>query len=225
MVILEQEPRESAGEYAERVLRYNIAHLELAPGSEVSPVELAERLGLSRMPVREALGRLCRIGLVEVRPQRGSYVARIDCALSEEVCFLRQALEVAVVWEACRGIPPQSMAALEATLRQPTPEDREQAWDAAERFHRLLFAAVGRTRSYDLLREQTVHLERLRRLVPETDPEADARRDHGDILRAIQDQDGDMAELLMTRHLSRWRKLPETVRQRFPDLCVPEREA
>ena len=57
-----------------RVLLYNIIHIELRPGSAVSENELSSSHSLSRTPVREALIELNRIGLVEIRPQRGSCI-------------------------------------------------------------------------------------------------------------------------------------------------------
>ena len=79
MVILQKERSENSRSYAVRVLLYNIIHLELQPGAAVSENELSATLSLSRSTsVREALIELNRIGLVEILPQRGSYISKID---------------------------------------------------------------------------------------------------------------------------------------------------
>ena len=96
MTILEKERSENARSYAVRVLLYNIVHLELTPGSSVSENELSSALSLSRTPVREALIELNRIGLVEIIPQKGSYVSKIDYDIVEESRFLRLVMENAV---------------------------------------------------------------------------------------------------------------------------------
>lgn len=71
MKILEWLPKESAYDYTYRVLLHNIVNLELPPGSEVSSNKLADTLSVSRMPIREALNELSRIGLVRILPQSG----------------------------------------------------------------------------------------------------------------------------------------------------------
>ena len=78
MIILNRNSSETARSYAMRVLLYNIIHVELQPGSAVSENELSSALSLSRTPIREALIELNRIGLVEILPQRGSYISKIN---------------------------------------------------------------------------------------------------------------------------------------------------
>ena len=104
MIILEKKRSENARTYAIRVLLYNIVHLELPPGSAVSGNELSAILSISRTPVREALIELNRIGLVEILPQRGSYISKIDYNLVEESRFLRLVTENAVLKILCEKI-------------------------------------------------------------------------------------------------------------------------
>jgi DNA-binding GntR family transcriptional regulator len=77
-------------------LRELILRGDLPPGARLGEVELAERLGVSRTPVREALGRLAAEGLVEVMPNRGARVTSWTVAQLEEVFDLRAALEPAL---------------------------------------------------------------------------------------------------------------------------------
>src|SRR5829696_6396976 len=78
-------------------IRQEIVSLRLRPGTRLSENELALRFGTSRAPVREALIRLVEEGLIEVQPQRGSFVSRISLASMQRARFVREALEVAVV--------------------------------------------------------------------------------------------------------------------------------
>ena len=87
MKLLDRQPGEKARAYAIRVLLYNITTLELPPGSSVSENELSALMDLSRTPVREALIELSRLDLVEILPQRGSYISKIDYGLIEESRF------------------------------------------------------------------------------------------------------------------------------------------
>ena len=97
MVILKKLLSENARSYAVRVLLFNIINLELIPGSSVSENELSAELSVSRTPVREALIELSRMNLVEIQPQRGSYISKIDYNSVEESRFVRVVVENAVV--------------------------------------------------------------------------------------------------------------------------------
>ena len=67
--------KESARDYALKVLEGNITSLDLAPGTPISENELAAELGISRTPVREAIIELAKAYLIEIYPQRGSFVS------------------------------------------------------------------------------------------------------------------------------------------------------
>lgn len=77
-------------------------------------------LHLSRTPIREALIELNKVGLVEIQPQRGSYIAKIDYELIEESRFMRLVLENAVLKLACEGISQEYMDKLKEYLRMET---------------------------------------------------------------------------------------------------------
>ena len=90
-------PRQGRGGTVQRVqevIRDAIVRLDLPPGTAIDKVALCARLGVSRFPVSEALGRLAAEGLVEILPQRGTRVARIDLADCRQAMFIRRALEI-----------------------------------------------------------------------------------------------------------------------------------
>ncbi len=80
------------------VLRQSIIQMVLAPGQALSEKEIANLFTVSRQPVREAFIRLSESGLVEVRPQRGTYVVRISRQAVLEARFIRESLEVAIAF-------------------------------------------------------------------------------------------------------------------------------
>src|ERR1700757_1617307 len=82
---------------AYEALRASIVSLQRAPGQRLSEAELARDLGVSRTPVREAIIQLRADGLVEVTPQRGSFVSKISLRNVREAQFAREALECAAV--------------------------------------------------------------------------------------------------------------------------------
>lgn len=231
MKILEWLPRESACDYATRVILYNIVHLELAPGSEISSNKLSETLSLSRMPVREALTELNRMGLVDIFPQRGSYISKIDYSVVEESEFMRLVLEVAVTKLACKGIAQNYLTALEDNLelyrRVGQEENYDRTMEIDNEFHRLIFASVNKSWIYTRLKGQMVHFDRLRMLAMSSiaGKTSDTLKEHEDILYAITRHDGEMAEMMVTRHLTHSLREISGVMEQYPDYFVHRKES
>lgn len=224
MKILPRSVSENARTYAVKVLLYNIIHMELLPGSAISENELSEALSLSRTPVREALIELSRINLVEILPQRGSYITKIDYELVEESRFMRLALENAVLNLVCQNIPRSYAEALEKNLQNQrnaqAQKDHDTFLDLDNEFHKLIFEAANKTWSYQIVKEQMVHFDRLRTLSAKSDIGKHSLQDHEDIFYAITRQDSELAQMLMTRHLTRHRTEKEKLLERYPDYFV-----
>src|SRR4051812_34896696 len=111
---LTREGRGGTVERAQDAIRAAIVRRELPPGAVVDKAALWARLGVSRFPVSEALGRLSAEGFVEVLPQRGTRVARIDLADCRQAMFIRRALET----EAARAIAPRADATLLSAIEK-----------------------------------------------------------------------------------------------------------
>ena len=94
---LARDKRGGTVQHIQDVIRDAIVRLDLPPGAAIDKAALCERLGVSRFPVSEALGRLAEEGFVEVLPQRGTRVTRIDLADCREGMFIRRALEADAV--------------------------------------------------------------------------------------------------------------------------------
>lgn len=212
MKILKRLPGENARSYAHREILDNIINLELPPGSAVSENDLSESLKVSRTPVREALIEMSHLGLIEIIPQKGSFVTKIDYELIEDAKFIRLSLESAVVRLACReGISSQYMEALKDNIARQKPwtqrtDVQNAMMDLDNEFHRLLFEAVGKPRAFDALRPQMVHFDRLRVLTYQKLKEQKTTQtvnDHENILYALEKRDEELAELVMTLHLTR----------------------
>ena len=113
---------ESASSVEDRVslaLREMLMHGEFLPGQKLVEAALAERLGVSRMPVRRALAVLERDGLVTNLPNRGSYVARFTVRQVNDARELRGSLEgLAARLVAERGLAPPTQRSLEEMLEQ-----------------------------------------------------------------------------------------------------------
>ena len=102
-----------------RELRRAIIALEIKPGVRLSEVDLAQRYGVSRQPVREALIGLAKSRLVEILPQHGTVVARISVQKMMEARFIQETIKVAVMRRACEAFNPQSRARIDDFLDPP----------------------------------------------------------------------------------------------------------
>lgn len=225
MDILANQAGENARSYALRVLQHNIISLELPPGSAVSENELSATLHLSRTPVREALIELNKMKLVEILPQRGSYISKIDYDLIEDSKFMRLVLENAILKLACAGIPEQYLIILKENLTSQKASaersDHTTFFQLDKQFHRIIFQSVDKERIYDIIQAQMIHFDRLRSLSVKSIRYEKNIADHEDILYAIERKDSEMAEMLMTRHLERHHIERSQLLELYPDYFLP----
>ncbi|MGM0824933.1 MAG: GntR family transcriptional regulator [Pseudomonadota bacterium] len=207
-----------------QVLRQSIIQMVLAPGQALSEKELAETFMVSRQPVREAFIRLSEAGLVEVRPQRGTYVVKISQRAVLEARFVREALEVAIVKQAAeQGLDTTTLTDLHDLLarqrRCVEPNDYDRFYRLDEAFHRTLSLGVKQQAAWKVIEEVRAQLDRVRYLsVPESTPLSRLVDQHTRIVAAIEARDAAMAEQAMSVHLREILvSMPDLIR-RFPDL-------
>lgn len=222
MDVTDRQPKETAREYAMRIIKKNIISLELAPGSMVSENEIASQLGLSRTPVREAFIELSRVNIVEILPQKGSRVLLIDYNLVEESRFLRLVLENAIVKLDCELEEPQDFSLIEENLKlqefyvqnsSPT-----KLLELDNQFHRELFKLANKMQCYQwMMHGMTIHFDRVRSMSLNTVKDIKIVEDHKAIVQAIQKKDADKAVALMTKHISRYKVDEQAIRTKYPD--------
>jgi len=149
------------------VLRDEILDGRLPAGSRLVETELAERFGVSRGPVRDALAELARGGLAVDLPRRGTFVSSLTDADLEEVYVIRRAIEEAAVRLAIARASEADVAVLLAALDEVEAaygrDDLAAAWEADMAFHRVYCRLSGNGRLlalFDHLASQTVLLMR-----------------------------------------------------------------
>lgn len=209
MNIPQRKSSEKARDYALRVLRDNIITLTLEPGCRVSEKELADELGLSRTPVREALMDLANYSIIETYPQHGSIISMIDYRFIEEASFMRMALETLLVEQACDIVTKANIEELEDIVQiQKMYMENGNARMLLEmdnRFHHTLFSMCDKLISYSLMQSMMVHFDRVRQLSLTTNKDIKIVKDHAAILDAIKHRDKTAARDRMVRHLSRFK--------------------
>jgi len=207
-----------------QVLRQSIIQMVLAPGRALSEKEIADTFSVSRQPVREAFIRLSEAGLVEVKPQRGTYVVKISQQAVLEARFVREAIEVAVVKLAAKkGIEPSVLKELhdlvERQRRCLEPHDYDRFYHLDEAFHRTLSLGVRQQAAWKVIEEVRAQLDRVRYLsVPHSTPLERLVDQHNHIIAAIEARDVKRAEEAMMLHLREVLvSMPDLIR-RFPDM-------
>lgn len=135
----------TAQEVVAAALRQAILDRELKPGEKVRQEEMARRLGVSVIPVREALRVLAGEGQVTYRPRQGYVVAELDVGDLEEVYRLRELLETEAVREALPRLSDADVDRIEALFEQVAGAGRmADAMKANRRAHFVLFEAAGK---------------------------------------------------------------------------------
>ncbi|MEM6275728.1 MAG: GntR family transcriptional regulator [Pseudomonadota bacterium] len=197
---------ETATTRATEALRALIFSGALPPGSDHLEAELAERLGLSRTPVREALARLEGQGLVTIRPRRGARIVGLSPADMNEIYEVLTTLEAAAAGRAAqRGLSEEDLqplqTAIDAMDAALAANDLEAWADADDTFHQALVAAAGNARMVEATQLYADQVRRARmmtlRLRP---PPTRSNNDHRAVLAAIKAGDARAAAGLHERH-------------------------
>lgn len=201
------ESGESAASAIEKDLRRAIIELELKPGARLSEQDIATRLGVSRQPVREALIKLANSRLIEIRPHRGTVVARISAKEMTEALFVRQSVEIAVVEKAARNFDAWQRKRINSILGQQ--EDAARRLDHAgfrehdEAFHIAIATGAGVGIAWIAIADMKTHMDRVCNMTLRD--EADMLRrigEHHAIMAAIDAQDVEGARQAMSKHLA-----------------------
>jgi len=203
-------------------LRQDIVALRLMPGEKLSENELAQHFGTSRAPVREALIRLVDDGLIEVRPQRGSFVTRISLQAMEQARLVREALEVAIVRRAAeRGLPGAIRAGLAAAIegQAAARDDAEGFTQLDDVFHRGFAEGAGLVGVWAIIEREKAQFDRIRFLsLPAVTPVYVLIEQHKAILQAVLDGDPQEAEHAIRRHMSEVLRIAHELARRHPTL-------
>jgi len=180
--------------------------VELRPGDKISENETAQRYGVSRTPVREALQRLADEGLVEIFPQSGTFVARIPFEELPEAMVIRKALENTTVTMAASRASRSQILTLASVIEQQ--REAAEANDASafhradELFHAKLAEIAGYPGIWRLVLQVKTQVDRFRRLTLVLPHRmAAVIEEHEKVLRAIERSDPQAASAAMMAHL------------------------
>lgn len=196
----------SFADQAEAALRDQILSGHRAPGDRLNEVEIAAELGISRGPVREAMQRLARDGLVLVQPHRGSFVRNLEPDEIVELFDVRNALECAAARLAAERRTDADVIALKGLLDTAAQAVKGTGdaphYPAHLDLHELVAIVSGSGRLHRAIVQINQELKLVRAASgfrPERAPQALV--EHGDVVSAIVEQDAEGAAELMHKHL------------------------
>lgn len=218
---LERTGRGSTTERVYGALRDAIVHRQLRPGEFVDKNLVCERLGVSRFPVSEALGRLAAQGFVEVLPQRGTRVSRISLKDVRQNLLIRRALEAETVRELARRSPP-SMARLDENIAAQraalTADDDTAYYNLDIEFHAILQQELGYPYVTTTIDAARAGLDRVRRMLGSLHRMELTFEEHAAVVEAIRAGSSEGAADAMRRHLDNVDVLLASFASDNPDL-------
>lgn len=229
MVALEQvraeglDPKRSIVTQVYGSIRRSILTLRLAPYAALSEKELASQFSVSRTPVREALIKLAADGLVDILPQRGTFVAPIRFAEVMEAQFIREALEIAVIRRVASAPNVALLEELSDALSRQSDaiakHDFETFLQLDENFHKMFSDYCELPNGWRMIQNVKGQLDRVRFLsLPEPGHLAALLDQHSQIVEAVRLNQPDLAAAQLQRHLREVFGTVEHLMQQNPPL-------
>lgn len=187
-------------------LRQAILKGELAPGERLMEIQLAERLGVSRTPIREAIRKLELEGLVLMIPRKGAEVAKISEKSLRDVLEVRRSLEELAIELACQRMTEEEVAALERTQEEfkaaVARGDAMKIAETDEAYHDVIYDGTGNDRLVQILNNLREQMYRYRlEYIKDEDKRQILLLEHDKILKAVKMRHVDEAKEAMREHI------------------------
>lgn len=187
-------------------LREAILNQVLCPGERLMEIQLAEEMGVSRTPVREAIRKLELEGFIVMVPRRGAYVAGISMKDIREVFEVRGALEALAARLASERITAEELEEMERRLVKESEETEannlQKIIEIDTSFHELLYQAARNDRLIQFVNNLQEQLHRFRSAsLARPGRSKTALEEHRKIVEALAERDGRLAEQLAREHI------------------------
>lgn len=202
-------------------LRECIVSVQIAPGTVMSRAELQSQFGVSQTPVREALLKLEEEGLVRVYPQHATLVSRINISQARQAHFMRRAVEANIAFSLARNAT--EILVKELNHANDLVRTAAQAGDltsflVADRgFHKIMYQHSDMMMIWGIMRANSGHLDRLRRLnLPKLGVQRIVR-EHENLISAIEQKKPQQAAEAMQAHLANTLAMLDEVANEYPE--------
>lgn len=188
-------------------LRQAILKGELEPGERLMEIQLAERLGVSRTPIREAIRKLELEGLVIMIPRKGAEVAKISEKNLKDVLEVRRAMEELAVELACERMSDEELKQLslaQAEVAKAISEGRDltNIAEADEHYHDVIYNGTGNRRLIQLINNLREQMYRYRiEYIKDKNKRVVLIKEHEQITRALQARSVQTAKEAIREHI------------------------
>jgi DNA-binding GntR family transcriptional regulator len=194
----------------------------LKPGERMMEVQLAEKLGVSRTPIREAIRKLELEGLVIMMPRKGAYVADLSLKDITDVLEIRAALEGMAAGLAALRITDEEIEELELTALQfhqaIEADDFDMIVQKDIEFHDRIFKATRNDKLLQITNNLREQVQRFRIMyINKSNKSKDLAKEHYEIAEAISKRDINMAERIAKRHIENAEKYILTMAGNMPE--------
>jgi DNA-binding GntR family transcriptional regulator len=195
----------------------------LNPGMKISKNDLVKKLNIGDTPVREAILRLGKEGLVNVVPQSGTYVSKINMAEVYQALFVRETIETIVFTEAAEAITEAQLDKLKKMVQVQKIYDSEKEIDnyfkLDEEFHAAFYTIANKDYVWQWMQLLNMQLNRYRylRLMVKDLPRKSITDDHEVLLKLVEKKDTIALEQTVHHHLHLIDQDVIKVRATFPD--------
>ena len=203
-----------------RVLREHVVFAKYAPGTRLTESTIAQSFGVSRQPVREAFIKLADEGLLEVLPQRGTYVRKISLDAVLDARFLREAIEADIVKLVAENADTAVITELRALLKAQQALADKGPHDFVhldDQFHRTLADAASKRSAWAVIEGLKSQMDRVRHLRSTRFPADRLIQQHTAVVDAIAKADPAAAEVAMRHHLREIFDYIPAIREALPD--------
>lgn len=193
-------------------LRKAVMEGELKPGERIIEKEYAEKMKISRTPIREALRKLESEGFVEYIPRKGVVVKGFSINDIVEIYAIRKSLEGLAMRYVIENISEQEIERLKGLVEHMEEADKnceiEDVFRTCQEFNEVILNASRMQRLKTLINTLHEYLERFRRItMAKASRRSDAIKEHKQILQSIIDKDSKLAEKLVWDHLDASQKI------------------
>lgn len=222
----------SAQIYAD--LKTKIEEFKYKPGDRISEATLAKVYNVSRTPIKHSLARLENEELIDVLPQRGTYVSKIDTQHIHEFFTIRMLLEVSILDEVISNSKPSLISNLKTNIQAQknlvneisTNNDIDAArifWKLDNDFHKIIFDSVGKGFIWEFIMSQSSQFNRYRLLTVSKDEQylSDKIKEHQNIVKFITGETDVNPKALYNDHL--FASLEQTISElklQYPEYII-----
>ncbi len=192
-------------------LRQAILRGEMEPGERLMEIQLSQKLGVSRTPIREAIRKLELEGLVIMIPRKGAEVAHITEKDMRDVLEVRSTLEELAVTLACKNVTPDKIEALKAANKvfesAIISKDVVNIVDADVSFHDIIYAMTDNQRLIQIINNLREQMYRYRlEYVKDARTHSILISEHNDIIQKLQDRNVEDAKTVVRQHINNQEK-------------------